>query len=513
MRLRAPTFVTHRTFQLATAVVLLLIMTSVYVASGSARRSPELCQRCHAGTHASETWASSPHRQVACGSCHNEGLIHAVQQTGSRRMPAKMAVQVSDQPCRVCHINQRGAKTNVEDTPGHEEHARAKGVTCLSCHASGPHRFGASVTTCSKCHQQTARTTQPSGQPHCLACHTFIRQGGALAADRAACQTCHQKSGIVRITYGKPSPMVYACQVCHHPHTERKAVQDCTRCHPQSIVATTPKAHQDCVACHKPHSWRVEDLKACLSCHSPLSQDVQAHRIPNHPQRFCVDCHQPHGWKFAGTQTCDNCHKQRKAVAHPLPWIQGHQGPAKQRGATCQTCHQQSFCSSCHSRMQPSSHQLINWKSTLHGDYSLQKKEQCSVCHSQSFCQSCHGLTMPHPAGWLHSHGDEARNRQLCQKCHSTSFCNRCHGGPNMMPPDHVGNWRVLHGRKALARGSNCLTCHRQSQCQSCHGVAMPHPAGWLPTGHARLASFQPGSTCFRCHQQSYCKVCHTNVR
>lgn len=441
-------------------------------------------------------------------------MLHSVRELFitqvARQTPKPANVIVSDGPCRNCHFAGYRGRQDVSRTAGHQVHVVNAKIRCIRCHTAGLHRFSASPDVCRQCHAQIVIRIQPMAKFHCLVCHQFTREGPSLAPTRATCLKCHANLPEKSLNLPLGAPMQFPCTICHQPHINTNPKAGCIVCHPDGVTATTPQAHKDCVICHPAHSWRFKGVQQCQGCHTPLPANVPAHKIPNHPQRFCLGCHSQHGWRFPGQVACTTCHARMKALPHPMPWIQGHQAQAKTRLAFCRTCHEANFCSDCHSRMRPQSHQLPGWPQKLHGTYSLQGKQQCSTCHAASYCSNCHGLAMPHPAGWLHAHAAPAKNRALCARCHAQSFCNTCHGGPNMMPPDHVNNWRVRHGRLALTQRARCLTCHTQRECDACHGTPMPHPAGWLPSGHAKTASFKPGNMCFRCHQPQYCyQYCH----
>lgn|GEM_PF-588774 len=478
--------------------------------------NPSYCLGCHAMQRAWHTWATSSHSGVPCQRCHAQTAFQSADQLYKTAVRRQTQVRhhgdVPDGKCRRCHLSGDARWVQVARTAGHRVHVQTAHQPCIRCHNSGLHRFQPRPGLCRDCHANVVVRIKGMGSLHCLACHDYMRNGSGinpLQPTRQACLACHQQMGVVNVSFGGGSPMQFPCAACHRPHSTERPQDGCTSCHPEALSPSTPEAHRNCTACHQPHSWRFQGPQKCLECHSPLPGNVQAHQIPNHPERFCVGCHQPHGWRFAGQSTCAACHRKMKAVPHPTPWVKGHQQQGQTRRPYCRTCHEDTFCASCHARMKPASHKQPGWAASVHGQQALRNTTQCATCHAPTYCSSCHGTQMPHPQGWLRGHATPARNRQMCQRCHTQQFCTRCHVGPKMMPPDHAGNWTKRHGKLATS-SPRCLTCHQERECDACHGTRMPHPAGWLPTGHAAQASFRPNASCFRCHQANYCyRACH----
>lgn len=475
---------------------------------------PSFCSNCHIMTNAWDTWATSSHRDVPCRSCHNQTRFQSLEQLykytiGHRTRVSKHGF-VPDVNCRRCHFSGSRRWVQVGRTAGHQVHVGKARIECVQCHAGSVHRFEPPPNACRWCHPSVFVKIRGMGTLHCLSCHEYLIESPYLKPSRGSCLACHSRMGVRAVSFGGNAPMQFPCGTCHEPHKPQDPRDACIRCHPNSITPTTPEAHKQCIGCHTPHSWRFKNVQQCRACHASVSLAVEEHRIPGHVEKFCIGCHQEHGWKFADRKVCSDCHAKMKAVPHPVPWVQGHQEEGRTKPALCANCHEKSFCANCHSRMQPESHKQVGWAQKVHGVYGLRESMRCATCHSRAYCMDCHGLQMPHPAGWIRAHSTAGKNRTLCAKCHSKSYCDRCHGGPNMMPPDHVNNWRVRHGKVAKPGAARCMTCHVQRQCDACHGVAMPHPAGWLPDGHGRQASFKRGSVCFRCHQESYCyRLCH----
>jgi len=127
-------------------------------------------------------------------------------------------------------------------------------------------------------------------------------------------------------------------------------------------------------------------------------------------------------------------------------------------------------------------------------------KSICVGCHLKNdpkFCIDCHGLQMPHPGGWLSSHGSyasKADNRQKCIKCHGKNSCIKCHG--LQMP--HPGGWLSQHSSVALSNRSLCNKCHSSQFCVNCHGVTLPHSSAFYYDHPNHV--YNEGSICMKCH-------------
>ena len=521
------------------------------------RATSARCAPCHAQSTAWQSWQGGDHPSVACGQCHRQGLGHVV----ARRLRGRSAgpeashapTPFSDRVCRDCHVRRWRGRGQIAEGEGHARHAFALKQGCLTCHQSGNHSYEPKPDLCATCHRDSVDKVQPMAREHCLACHTFLAEGGHATSRASACEACHEARGVKPSAGRAHGTLAARCDVCHQPHGADQPGALCTRCHTHQITDTTPPTHKLCANCHAPHEWQRPDNATCRGCHKTLPENVPAHSIPGHAEKFCRDCHPPHSWKFAGPQTCTNCHRARHALPHPTPWVPGHvadarakrdtcrachednfcgachsqrrpashatdgwvhggHGPASEAGDhDCTVCHSESFCANCHARTKPSSHQQGDWLEGRHGEFSQEERQDCAMCHRQSFCADCHGLTMPHPSGWIRGHGRAAGDREVCANCHERGFCAPCHGGPNFMPPDHSGAWvQQRHGQMALAGRARCARCHPAGECAGCHGLTMPHPKSWLPRGHAKVASFASGSLCFKCHARTFCyRSCH----
>lgn len=346
----------------------------------------------------------------------------------------------------------------------------------------------------------------------------------------------------------KQPPKPHTCISCHGAVQVSPFVSSshkeltCDKCHSDSTLVWTivPKlGSQDRDNASAEGDFQESHGKVngevCKRCHSDIRDLVVYHSIKlSHQEHWnqkvdCLECHSGvvHGGKSGmqiapDMQTCRNCHDSRdipngceschvtKAVrmapASDKEWVDGHKHEASRKGQNhCSQCHVDDFCTNCHSRFirHPS-----GWMKD-HAIEHLKATDSCDSCHEQSFCSSCHTKSRPasHDRDWQRMHG--IGTIEQCNNCHQASLCQKCHSSMNQAPSSHTQTWSSSHGDLVKAGKGSCDICHKQTWCTDCHGTKMPHPEGWVMSGHKEMASFQPDSTCAKCHQKQYCGICH----
>jgi hypothetical protein len=324
-------------------------------------------------------------------------------------------------------------------SPSHPFEHRAhvlKGISCVECHTGvqtagdgGPLHLPTDAT-CVGCHQK------PHDDRSCLGCHSepYVRQAVELARTN------------LRFT--------------HSQHT-LAANGDCVRCHVE-VTEARPDAPlpkmATCFGCHEHRDqWTLRD---CDGCHVDLAGSGMAEGI-------LPDDH----------------------VVHDGDWIREHGARAASERDLCATCHSERQCASCHGEgtvpalparlafdevRLPGLHRA--GFAARHADEAHADPGLCTTCHTESSCVDCHtrlavapGTTTrsPHPAGWLTTnggeHGTQARIDPVsCAGCHGGAgeqLCVGCHrvGGPGGNP----------HGPGFSSRKDE----HHDLPCRSCHGV------------------------------------------
>ncbi len=331
-----------------------------------------------------------------------------------------------------------GSGSQLQFNPNHEGHKKA-GVDCLTCHEG--------------IFDQT-QLGQPGAFPKekvCLQCHKKEK-------DEGKCGMCHLKADKPGTFVTKPAYLI----IDHAKHLEKN--DKCEVCH-LSLPEKT--------SLEKP----VPPMSVCLGCHEH----------PQHQQQFdngqCYACH------------VDLTHfplKPSTIFSHRGNFTRLHPPIARSTSASCETCHEQSWCADCHAaRTRPMKPEALypdrpdrNWVHwgdfiTRHSIEARANQAACQKCHPVSFCTDCHRqqrLTSdsnnplnPHPSGWLTPgsplfHGTEARKDIVsCAACHdqgAASNCVSCHrvGAPGGNP--HPPAWLSKHSTSEINGKPMCLSCH-----------------------------------------------------
>lgn len=308
-----------------------------------------------------------------------------------------------------------GLRHNAEPTAfPHRAHV-LKGIGCLDCHAA--------VATAGD-----EDTVVLPGDDTCVTCHTKPH-------DTRSCRGCH----------GSPVAVGAAIEAREHlrfAHADHVSIVqgDCVRCH---------------TGVHDDDSTLRPTMATCLSCHE--------HRDQFEPDR------------------CETCHKDLETervlpashLVHDDAWLRTHGAAAQSSSSLCATCHSQSSCAKCHGVTTAALPARIAFDDTTtnsihragfrsrHAEEAAAAPGTCNACHAESSCRTCHdkeGVAAtsdisvnPHPPGWVGiGPGDNAHGRAARR---DPAACESCHGG---------------------AGEQLCVSCHRVG------GIGgNPHPPGW----------------------------------
>jgi len=335
----------------------------------------------------------------------------------------------------------------------------------------------------------------------CATCHTKIL-GSTRATDfnfptGAACDGCHGAQ------HPKPADGPSNCQICH---TQTDGVRVTA-----GLQAPRPKL----VFNHKLHLDRGAD---CSTCHGDMSKVRLATTDHLPREQTCLSCHDGKQAK----DTCSTCHPSDHAgklvtrdladrtipkliptgvsgwgAAHDLSFIEDHRGIAKAQPGLCQSCHDESFCTDCHTgTVRPLRIHASDYL-TAHAMDARAATQDCQSCHRlQSDCLACHerlglgagpdrrfgvGSALSfHPEGWSGSPGmpqahamAAQRNIATCASCHTEDTCLSCHATTSVGTP---GLGVSPHG-PAFAGSMRCQALATQNRrvCLKCHTPADPH--------------------------------------
>jgi nitrate/TMAO reductase-like tetraheme cytochrome c subunit len=355
------------------------------------------------------------------------------------------------------------------------------------------------ISTCERCH-----LIQPEVATYKQSAH--YRAG-------VGCQQCHTKPGVfnyfIRNLQGLTNVILYVSNTYERPLTTMVGTNNCVQCHPKSQLERDQVYNNIRVN----HTGLREAGYQCVTCHANISHpgtQLEAARVSQNKMPICARCHD-------GVQLPDDCNVCHVGGAPPeeinVP-IEGKLTPAD-----CEGCHHgkegKAVCSDCHHGLQMP--HPAGWMKS-HGPIVVDRgKSICAGCHTDDdpkFCIDCHGLEMPHPGSWLGTHGSYSQkddNEEKCVKCHGEDSCIKCHG--LQMP--HPSGWMSQHSGAALNSPGVCDKCHSSSFCVGCHGVELPHSGGFI-ADHPNH-TYSQGSVCMKCHgnggtgpQGCYGGQCHS---
>jgi len=435
----------------------------------------------------------------------------------------------------------------------------------------------------------------------CVTCHAGIQRAGAAQFPIAStCNACHDGTTAKRISWQpRATPRVSNLKFDHIGHAARRNQRGdsttCADCHanPGSswMQVRAPSAPQ-CVSCHtggRETHLAVPD-SACATCHLPLarasaltSERIAAfpapstHRVPGfmavaghgaqarhltgsarvaqscatcHAREFCVACH-VNAPELAVIQAMEPDrrslllkHVLRAPASHtPKDFEKQHGALAGQTGKSCQSCHTQESCTTCHrvapprvvlalakagpgrgagaqtTARKPASHGST-WK-TGHGPIAATAMRSCVSCHARVECLTCHVPDLAHrgsyhPPAYVTRHPVDAYARSTsCVDCHNPGeFCQTCHKQGGLTAKRtllgaagyHDGNRKFFLGHGQAARQSleSCVSCHVERDCLTCHSTVRgrsfnPHGPGFNPE---QMLKKNP-QLCIACHGTS----------
>ncbi len=216
---------------------------------------------------------------------------------------------------------------------------------------------------------------------------------------------------------------------------------------------------------------------------------------------------------------CNECHKgEGVAINHDADWVRGHRLVAVKPNKNCDQCHNQAFCADCHygggidaslstQNYQhdyiPKSHRS-DWLE-IHPIKSIDNPQSCYRCHNQQYCSQCHSK-FKGPSLQFLSHRRQFKDIKLTSvgpnhALFTPSQCQTCH--PGGMVPAHT--WSDDHAREARRNLQSCQTCHGDGDvCMTCHSARTglkinPHPRNWGSI-KGNFKDKSNGRSCIRCH-------------
>jgi hypothetical protein len=379
----------------------------------------------------------------------------------------------------------------------HQQHFE-EGAACTACHDPARTSVKASDVLLPRAVIEDGKITHPD----CESCHdidTACPDGdcskGKPVDPKSTCDVCHigwEQAAPKRVE--KPSFPAANLVFNHQNHIDRLLTP---------IKAANPKADANnvCQTCHFSAAtgsmddvglstrFQLPKMETCLNCHNGSSASAE-----------CRTCHltDPSGrlqLTFASVSL-------RPMQGDPLGLDHGpryeftHSTRAKIDRRTCNDCHKDDFCMSCHDALQkPLSVHPNDWI-TLHAAAAHMDTMNCQACHRyQSFCAACHERV---GIGFNSDPTLRARNLSV-------------HGDyqtwVNIAGPGH-------HAIAAARDIQNCISCHREETCTACHATTKvnpgsrgvnPHAPGFKSICHT-LATAN-NRACLKCHQDAELKM------
>jgi hypothetical protein len=429
------------------------------------------CDACHAGIASGDTATMMPPPEL-CAGCHNGDMVRRVDWQPPPRRATNLALD------HVPHVAMFVGMEGGAETACQRCHARADSLPFMDVGRADPER-------CIGCHGQGA----PShlAQAQCEPCHVSLHEATGLAAATIA---------------GFPKPPSHDSTWVLH-HQEAATGGTCKVCHAQNF----------CASCHV-NAASVPAIDSLAADERVASLVAGMRRTyPRPPSHLAGNWDQRHGAAARlGVAECANCHTQescygchrlaervapvsalpRRAAAgaygvdlaglrpadHLPDQLLRHRVTAAGGDATCNRCHTQSYCASCHDAAKAPGFHGANFVQR-HGQQAFASEAECASCHNtQVFCRDCHrtvgradthapvGKFHDRQPGWLFGHGGIARRSiEACASCHAQNFCVTCHSATT--------GWGINpHG----SRFSPGVSSKNKAMCLICHTTGIPSP-------------------------------------
>jgi hypothetical protein len=225
----------------------------------------------------------------------------------------------------------------------------------------------------------------------------------------------------------------------------------------------------ECNSCHKTEGVAVNHDSDWVRAHRTLAGKRDNNCSQCHDQAYCLDCHQ--GGGIDTKLSTQNYKHDYTPKSHRSDWLEIHPIKANDNPQSCVRCHDQKYCTACHSKFRGEDLQFQSHRrqfsdiragagGPLHATFG---PGQCAGCHRTPTDQLTFPSTQTH---WRQNHASEARrNLQACQTCHSDGdVCLSCHSnrsGFSLRVNPHPRNWGSIKGNYKDKGGmKTCLKCH-----------------------------------------------------
>lgn len=209
-------------------------------------------------------------------------------------------------------------------------------------------------------------------------------------------------------------------------------------CLQQQSYANKKESHADyakmeireCNSCHKSEGVSPNHDADFVRGHRVLAGKAGSNCSQCHDQAWCLDCHQ--GGLLDGTNLAkENFGRDSHPKSHRSDWISIHPIQSQNNQQQCNRCHDQKYCTACHSRLPQNSLKSLGFKSHdnqqgarwgfEHATEARRSLQQCQTCHADGdTCKKCHsgGGVSPHPRGFKAGNYNDRSSSKVCLQCH-----------------------------------------------------------------------------------------------
>ncbi|MCL5291379.1 MAG: NapC/NirT family cytochrome c [Actinobacteria bacterium] len=339
----------------------------------------------------------SSHANIQCVACHTPPNIvgyieHKLGALGELKMTvfgtyewpinarAKLAGEIPSENCNTCHsIESRKVTPSTGVIINHKVHID-KGIGCASCHNRVGHpnlTVKVSEAQLNKLKEEEAKQARESKEK---SQESGKKEGEKSKGEEATKEAVEE----VKVVNGK------------FTYTNLISMEGCTRCHG---LEANSKAPGKCELCHtKGFDLKPENHKVASWLQFAKTQRADHGQGAKAPggKRYCSECH--------AQSFCENCHRL-KTLPHPESFKVASAGRAEHavigqsNPAACQRCHtEEKFCTACHHKgyQQGTPWAAAKGVTQVHPGIVKEKgAENCFKCHDERYCSSCHTQGQP----------------------------------------------------------------------------------------------------------------------
>lgn len=278
--------------------------------------SGEMCGQCHLIRTSIEIWVDSPHRGIACQSCHGSALTldpgaHAEHW---RRLYRQLTGKLPLRPV----LKDRHVDRMVE--------------RCASCHQAeyAQWRAGGHSMTYGAVFLSEDGNRRTLLHDDCVRCHGMFYDGGGIASLVQPIDNEGPWSMVDPAMTGRPA---IPCLACHQMHRPGRPVVSPDYTVPRQIFHSRRKTVQSLAF------FDQRDQVYIALEHLPMPVMVEGDRpvrmSPDPRQRLCYQCHAP----AATMQVGSGDDRTGIGVHEGLSCLACHSGHAQDARASCRTCH------------------------------------------------------------------------------------------------------------------------------------------------------------------------------